>query len=132
MNEKIKKCQKCEMPMDSTEVIGTNKDGSLNEEYCIYCFKDGKFVEFCQSCGMPLESPEVLGTNKDESLNEEYCVHCFKNGEYTLDTTMEEMIDISLKHMKELFKDDPDFDEKNALDYMNTFFPQLKRWKNTI
>jgi len=132
MKEKAIICQKCQMLMDSVEVIGTNKDGSLNEEYCIYCFKNGEFIEFCQSCGMPLETPEVLGTNKDESPNKEYCIHCFKNGEYTLNATMEEMIEVSLKHMKEIFKDDPSFNEKNVLQYMNTFFPQLKRWNENM
>ncbi|MGF6907287.1 zinc ribbon domain-containing protein [Fusobacterium sp. PH5-44] len=132
MNVKISLCKRCEMPIETEELMGTNKNGSLNEEYCIYCFKDGKFVEFCQSCGMPLESEEILGTNKNGSLNNEYCTHCFQNGEYTSDVTMEEMIEISLKHLKELLKDDPSFDEKNALEYMKAFFPQLKRWSGTV
>ena len=43
------------MPL-TEEILGTNADGSKNEEYCIYCFKDGVFtsdftmeemVEFC-------------------------------------------------------------------------------------
>ena len=32
------------MPL-SNEVIGTNEDGTPNEDYCIYCYKDGKFVQ---------------------------------------------------------------------------------------
>ena len=42
MSEKI--CQSCGMPMDSDEVRGTEADGSLNPDYCIYCYKDGKFT----------------------------------------------------------------------------------------
>ena len=38
-------CQSCAMPLQKEEEIGTNKDGSLNHEYCIYCFKDGEFLE---------------------------------------------------------------------------------------
>ena len=43
------------MPL-TPEILGTNADGSKNEEYCIYCYKDGAFtgdftmeemVEFC-------------------------------------------------------------------------------------
>ena len=30
------------MPL-TEEVLGTNADGSGNEEYCIYCYKDGRF-----------------------------------------------------------------------------------------
>lgn len=83
---------------------------------------------FCQSCGMPLETEEVKGTNADGSMSDEYCIYCFKNGAYAVECTMEEMIDISLKHMKELFRDDPNFNEEKALENMNSFFPKLKRW----
>jgi len=55
MNNEMKFCQSCGMPL-SDEVLGTNADGSKNEEYCIYCYKDGAFtsdftmeqmVEYC-------------------------------------------------------------------------------------
>ncbi|MDL2318264.1 zinc ribbon domain-containing protein [Eubacteriales bacterium OttesenSCG-928-A19] len=41
MQEKI--CQSCAMPM-SPEDYGTNKDGSKNDKYCQYCYKDGAFT----------------------------------------------------------------------------------------
>lgn len=31
--------------------------------------------------------------------------------------------------MKEIFKDNPDFSEQEALNKMRGFFPELKRWK---
>ena len=43
------------MPL-TQEILGTNADGSKNEDYCMYCYKDGKFtqdytmdemIEFC-------------------------------------------------------------------------------------
>ncbi len=37
-------CQSCAMPLQDDKLYGTNTDGSLNEEYCIYCYKDGKFT----------------------------------------------------------------------------------------
>lgn len=38
-------CQSCGMPLgDAQEVYGTEKDGSLNRDYCIYCYKDGSFT----------------------------------------------------------------------------------------
>ena len=37
-------CQSCGMPM-TTDNKGTNADGSRNEDYCIYCYKDGKFAQ---------------------------------------------------------------------------------------
>ena len=33
------------MPMTDESVFGTNKDGSKNSEYCIYCYQDGKFTQ---------------------------------------------------------------------------------------
>lgn len=37
-------CQSCAMPMDE-EFYGENADGSLNEDYCVYCYHEGKFTE---------------------------------------------------------------------------------------
>ncbi|MDL2237466.1 zinc ribbon domain-containing protein [Christensenellaceae bacterium OttesenSCG-928-K19] len=84
---------------------------------------------YCQSCGMPLDSEEVMGTEAGGARTREYCTYCYKDGAYTQDVTMEEMIEISLKRMKELFKEDPAFDEAQALAQMRSFFPGLKRWK---
>ena len=39
-------CQSCGMPL-TDEILGTNSDGSKNEDYCIYCYKDGKFLQDC-------------------------------------------------------------------------------------
>lgn len=40
-------CQSCGMPMPTADLLGTNADGSLNEDYCCYCYKDGGFVQDC-------------------------------------------------------------------------------------
>lgn len=40
-------CQSCGMPL-TDELLGTNTDGSKNEEYCIYCYKDGAFTSDCK------------------------------------------------------------------------------------
>ena len=85
--------------------------------------------KFCQSCGMPLDKKEFFGTSTDKTQNEEYCIYCFKDGKFTMDVTIDEMIDISLKHMNELFKNDSNYNEKAALEKMRSFFPLLKRWK---
>ncbi len=42
MENKI--CQSCGMPL-TTEELGTNKDGSINNDYCKYCYKDGDFID---------------------------------------------------------------------------------------
>ena len=39
-------CQSCGMPL-TEDVFGTNADGTKNEDYCMYCYKDGKFLQDC-------------------------------------------------------------------------------------
>ena len=41
--ENQKFCQSCAMPL-TDELFATNEDGSKNEDYCMYCFKDGEFT----------------------------------------------------------------------------------------
>jgi len=38
-------CQSCGMPMSQAEHLGTEADGSKNEKYCFYCYKDGEFTQ---------------------------------------------------------------------------------------
>jgi len=33
------------MPLSDETLFGTEKDGSKNEDYCIYCYKEGAFTE---------------------------------------------------------------------------------------
>ena len=42
MKEKF--CQSCGMPMADDAMHGTNQDGSLNEDYCNYCYENGDFT----------------------------------------------------------------------------------------
>lgn len=77
----MKFCQSCGMPL-TNEILGTNDDGSKNEEYCIYCYKDGAFtgdftmeemVEFCS------QFVEEFNKNTGKSLTrEEYKVELRK------------------------------------------------------
>ena len=32
-------CQSCGMPIENDNQLGSNLDGSLNQDYCKYCFK---------------------------------------------------------------------------------------------
>ena len=61
------------MPL-TNDILGTNADGSQNEEYCIYCFKDGAFtgnftmeemVEFCA------QFVDEFNKNTGQNLNRE-------------------------------------------------------------
>lgn len=37
-------CQSCSMPLTDESLLGTEKDGSKNHEYCKYCYQNGSFV----------------------------------------------------------------------------------------
>lgn len=76
MNEKI--CQSCGMPLNNKEELGTNKDGTMNDDYCKYCYKDGEFI--------------------DDVSMEEYIEMCSKYGEQA-GMTNDEM----KKHCENLF-----------------------------
>ncbi len=40
----MKICQSCSVPLYE-EYKGTNKDSSLSEEYCKYCYENGEFID---------------------------------------------------------------------------------------
>ena len=52
--DNMKICQCCGMPLDET-TFSREPDGSVNEDYCKWCYTDGKFtydskeqlIEFC-------------------------------------------------------------------------------------
>lgn len=37
-------CQCCGMPLDDDSIIGHDKDGALNEDYCKWCYADGTYT----------------------------------------------------------------------------------------
>ena len=37
-------CQCCGMPMGEDDLVSREKDGSFNEEYCKWCYADGKYT----------------------------------------------------------------------------------------
>ena len=37
-------CQSCSMPMEKPEDFGTNADSKKNDDYCHFCFQNGKFT----------------------------------------------------------------------------------------
>ena len=71
-------CQSCGMPIEKPEQFGTNADGSVNQDYCIYCYKDGKFIddvsmeEYIDMCSQYGE--QAWMTNEEMR---EYCTKLF-------------------------------------------------------
>lgn len=66
--EKTLYCQSCAMPMDKEDLYGTNKDGNKNNEYCIYCFKDGAFTaDISMEAMINFCVPHMVNANKGMS-----------------------------------------------------------------
>ena len=57
-------CQSCSMPLDSPELLGTEKDGSKSQEYCKYCYQKGAFI----NPGMTLDEMRVLVKSQMEKM----------------------------------------------------------------
>lgn len=72
-NKEARFCQSCGMPL-TEEILGTNADGTKNEDYCIYCYKDGAFTgdftmeQMVEYCSMFVEQ-----YNKDTGQNLTTC-----------------------------------------------------------
>lgn len=85
--------------------------------------------KYCQSCGMPLQNQEEWGTNEDGSKNEEYCCYCYKDGHFTMDCTMDQMIEHCAQLVEEFNKDaEVSYTKEEAIAQMKLYFPTLKRW----
>lgn len=85
--------------------------------------------KFCQSCGMPL-TQETKGTNADGTRNEDYCIYCYKDGKFTMNCTMEEMIQFCAQFVDEVNKNLPTpITREQYVESMRQYFPMLKRWK---
>lgn len=70
-------CQSCGMPLAADSIKGTNADGSLNADYCIYCYKDGKFVqdytmdEMIEHCAQFVDE---FNKDSDKKVTKEECI----------------------------------------------------------
>ena len=71
-------CQSCGMPL-AEDIIGTNADGSRNEDYCIYCYKDGAFtqdftmeqmIDFCAQFTEQMNSNMGLNLTPEQAKEE--------------------------------------------------------------
>lgn len=62
-------CQSCAMPMKNPEEHGTNKDNTLNEDYCCYCYQAGEFLQKMTMNEMIMHCAEMVDEfNKDSEI----------------------------------------------------------------
>ncbi|MFH0856789.1 MAG: zinc ribbon domain-containing protein [bacterium] len=62
-------CQSCAMPIAKNEDFGTNTDGSQNNDYCHYCFQNGKFTE--PNITIKQMTEKCIGIMKQMNMSEE-------------------------------------------------------------
>ena len=74
MNNKI--CQSCGMPLVSESDLGTNLDGSINNDYCKYCYNNGEYIDKV-SMKEYIEMCSKYGSQAGMT-NEEMKEHCTK------------------------------------------------------
>ena len=73
-----KRCQSCSMPLLKSEEFGTNQDGSQNEEYCVYCYKDGSFIDdVSMEKYIAMNVPFYEQAGMTEEQMREYCERVF-------------------------------------------------------
>lgn len=84
----------------------------------------------CQSCGLTMsEKDDNVGTNFDGTLSSEYCSYCYELGEFTIDSTLDEMVESCVPLILEQY---PDYSEEDAKEQMRQYLTSLKRWQPTI
>ena len=65
--ETIRYCQSCGMPLTKPENLGTEADGTANDEYCTYCYRDGHFTWDCTMEEMIRHCAEFHEEFRDEN-----------------------------------------------------------------
>ena len=64
-------CQCCGMPLED-EMIGKNADGSLNEDYCKWCYADGTYTYSDMDTLIEVAVPHMVGENFSEEQARAY------------------------------------------------------------
>lgn len=62
-------CQSCGMPLNEKHLFSRNVDGSLNSDYCKYCYQDGGFVNPNETMEEMIET--CIPFMKEHGMNEE-------------------------------------------------------------
>ncbi|RKS50541.1 putative zinc ribbon protein [Gillisia mitskevichiae] len=67
-------CQSCGLPF-TKELMGTNRDKTRSEEYCISCFENGKFIDHSLSLHkLEMKLLEMAEVHEEITLEEAQAV----------------------------------------------------------
>ena len=65
-------CQCCGMPLEDDSIIGHNHDGSLNEDYCKWCYADGTYTYHNMDDVIDICAKNMVGDNFTEEQARAY------------------------------------------------------------
>ena len=90
----------------------------------------GRSIAQCQSCGTILIKNSDKGTEIDGCQSEEYCAFCYQQGRFLQDFTIEELIEILVRHLDRWNQDNGvNLTAQEARIELQKLLPTLKRWK---
>ena len=143
MNKEMRFCQSCGMPL-TEDVLGTNADGSKNEDYCMYCYRDGHFLQDCtmeemiehcaqlmeqrEQCDACIDNAESRQQSTKGQLMEqrEQCDACIDNAESRQQSTKGQFVNAVNEELEKPIT------KEEYIGLMKSYFPQLKRWRQTL
>lgn len=70
MNSDEQVCQSCCMPLSIAD-FGTETDGEKSKDYCMYCYKDGKFTKPGTTLEMMIDISANIWSEKDPNVTVE-------------------------------------------------------------
>ena len=71
MLDKEQICQSCCMPMNQSEVCGTEADGTRSKHYCIRCYTNGEFTQPDATLEVLLDISAKIWAEKDPNITVE-------------------------------------------------------------
>ena len=111
-------CQSCGMPL-TNDVLGTNADGSKNEDYCMYCYKDGRFLQDCTMEEMIEHCAQLM-------VQREQCDACIDNAESRQKSTKGQFANAVNEGLEKTIT------KEEYIGQMKMYFPHLKRWRKEL
>jgi len=85
------------------------------------------YIELCTTKN--LENQETKGTNANGGKSEDYCTFCYKNGTFTQNISIDEIIEINLKHLDQWNKNSGQNLTTEENKKQRNIYAKPKRWK---
>jgi len=61
-------CQSCCMPLNQPEFVGTEANGEKSKDYCMHCYKEGKFTQPNTTLEIMINRSAEIWAEKDPNV----------------------------------------------------------------